>query len=72
MKPASSRRASREFALQGVYQWIYTGATPATVLRNLSELDDFDKADAEHRVGRGPREVPRDEVELGGEALRIR
>ena len=47
MKPASSRRASREFALQGVYQWIYTGATPATVLKNLSELEDFDKADAE-------------------------
>jgi N utilization substance protein B len=47
MKPASARRVSREFALQGVYQWIYTGATAATVLKNLSELEDFDKADAE-------------------------
>ena len=42
----SPRRASREFALQGVYQWLFTGATPAVVLRNLSELENFDKADA--------------------------
>ena len=42
---ASPRRVSREFALQGVYQWIYTGATPATVLRNLSELEGFEGAD---------------------------
>ena len=44
---ASPRRVSREFALQGVYQWIYTGATPATVLRNLSELEGFAGADSE-------------------------
>ena len=44
---ASPRRMSREFAMQGVYQWIFTGATPAVVLRNLSELDGFKKADAE-------------------------
>lgn len=44
---ASPRRVSREFALQGVYQWIYTGATPATVLRNLSELEGFEGADRE-------------------------
>jgi N utilization substance protein B len=44
---ASPRRVSREFALQGVYQWIYTGATPATVLRNLSELEGFEGADSE-------------------------
>ena len=42
---ASPRRVSREFALQGVYQWIYTGATPATVLKNLSELEGFEGAD---------------------------
>jgi N utilization substance protein B len=42
---ASARRLSRELALQGVYQWIYTGATPAVVLRNLRELDNFDAAD---------------------------
>lgn len=44
---ASPRRMSREFAMQGVYQWIFTGATPAVVLRNLSELDGFKNADAE-------------------------
>ena len=44
---ASPRRASREFALQGVYQWIYTGATPAQVLEDLSELEGFEAADRE-------------------------
>jgi N utilization substance protein B len=43
----SPRRASREFAMQGVYQWLFTGATPATVLKNLSELEGFAAADAE-------------------------
>ena len=42
---ASPRRVSREFALQGLYQWIYTGATPTVVLRNLSEMEGFDGAD---------------------------
>ena len=36
---ASPRRVSRELALQGVYQWIYTGATASQVLKNLSELE---------------------------------
>lgn len=43
----SPRRASREFALQGVYQWLFTGASAAQVLQNLAEMDDFDKADGE-------------------------
>jgi N utilization substance protein B len=42
----SPRRVSREFALQGIYQWIFTDATPATVLKNLSEMDGFKDADA--------------------------
>jgi transcription antitermination protein NusB len=42
---ASPRRVSREFALQGIYQWIYTGATPTVVLRNLSEMEGFEGAD---------------------------
>jgi len=42
---ASPRRLSRELALQGVYQWIFTGATPAVVLRNLKELETFGSAD---------------------------
>ena len=45
MKP--NRRSSREFALQGIYQWIYTGASAQQVLNNLSEMDGFASADRE-------------------------
>jgi len=40
------RRMSRELAMQGIYQWLFTGASAATVLKNLSELDGFGTADA--------------------------
>ena len=43
----SPRRRSREFALQGIYQWQYTGANASQVLKNLSELDGFGQADDE-------------------------
>jgi len=39
------RRRAREFALQGIYQWLYTGNPPAQVLRNLAEMDHFAEAD---------------------------
>ena len=52
---SSPRRRSREFALQGLYQWQYTGASAAQVLKNLSEMDEFDQADREFL-----------EAELGG------
>jgi N utilization substance protein B len=42
---SSARRRAREFALQGLYQWQYTGEGAAQVLKNLSELDEFDAAD---------------------------
>jgi N utilization substance protein B len=45
MKP--TRRRSREFALQGIYQWIYTGASAQQVLKDLSEMDEFAAADRE-------------------------
>ena len=45
MKP--SRRRSRELALQGLYQWIYTGANARDVLKNLSEMETFKYADHE-------------------------
>jgi N utilization substance protein B len=45
MKP--TRRHSREFALQGLYQWIYTGASAQTVLANLAEMEGFEGADRE-------------------------
>ena len=41
----SARRRSREFALQGLYQWQFTGDTAAQVLRNLAEMDGFGEAD---------------------------
>lgn len=39
------RRRAREFALQGIYQWLYTGVPAAQVLRNLSEMEEFSRAD---------------------------
>ena len=44
---SSARRRSRELALQGLYQWQFTGVAPAQLLKNLAELDGFGKADQE-------------------------
>ena len=41
----SARRRSRELALQGLYQWQYTGESASQVLQNLSEMEGFAKAD---------------------------
>lgn len=41
----SARRRARELALQGVYQWLYTGEVAAQVLKNLAELEEYEKAD---------------------------
>ena len=41
------RRRSRELAMQGIFQWLFTGASAATVLKNLSELEHFKTADAD-------------------------
>jgi N utilization substance protein B len=41
----SPRRRSREFALQGMYQWQFTGESAAQILKNLSEMDGFAQAD---------------------------
>jgi N utilization substance protein B len=46
-KAPSARRMSREFALQGLYQWLYTGATAPAVLKNLSEMEGYGAADAD-------------------------
>ena len=45
MKP--TRRRSREVALQGVYQWLFTGESAGQVLANLSEMEGFASADRE-------------------------
>ena len=43
----SPRRRSRELAMQGIFQWLFTGDTPGTVLKNLSELEHYGSADAD-------------------------
>ena len=42
----SPRRRAREFALQGLYQWQFTGAPAAEIARNLAELEGYGSADA--------------------------
>jgi len=42
----TDRHRSREFALQGLYQWRLTGADAATIARQLGEARGFDKIDA--------------------------
>jgi len=43
-----SRRRSREFALQGLYQWRLSGATAAAIAKQLAETRGFEQADAEY------------------------
>lgn len=44
-KPKSRRRRSREFVLQGVYQWRTVGGTTEFIEAQLRESDFFSKAD---------------------------
>ena len=44
----TDRRRSREFALQGLYQWQLAKTDPAAIARNLSEARGFDKIDADY------------------------
>jgi transcription antitermination protein NusB len=46
--PKSSRRRSREFALQGLYQWLVSGEDAGIVDAHIREQDDFARCDAEH------------------------
>ena len=43
----SARRRSRELVLQGLYQWQLSGNGAADVMRNLTEMQGFGKADRE-------------------------
>lgn len=49
-KPAarSARRRSREFALQGLYEWLVSGADAGIVDAHIREQDDFAKCDSAH------------------------
>lgn len=44
----TDRRRSREFALQGLYQWQLAKADTATIARQLGEAKGFDKIDADY------------------------
>ncbi len=48
MNMKTDRRRSREFALQGLYQWQLAKADPAAIARNLSEARGFDKIDTDY------------------------
>ena len=43
--PKSARRKSREFALQGLYEWLLGGADAGVVDAHVREQDGFDKCD---------------------------
>ncbi len=44
----SARRRSREFALQGLYEWLLGGADAGVVDAHVREQDGFDKCDRAH------------------------
>jgi N utilization substance protein B len=44
----TDRRRSREFALQGIYQWQIAGGDAAAIGRQLGEAKGFDKVDPEY------------------------
>lgn len=44
----TDRRRSREFALQGLYQWQLAKTDPAAIARQLAEAKGFEKVDADY------------------------
>jgi transcription antitermination protein NusB len=44
----STRRRARELALQGLYQWLLSGADGAEIETHLGETEGFDKCDRAH------------------------
>lgn len=46
--PKSARRRSREFALQGLYQWLLNREDAGAIEAHLREAQGFDKADSTH------------------------
>jgi N utilization substance protein B len=49
--PKSARRRSREFVVQGLYQWRVGGADEASIEAYAPEMEGFAKADREFFVG---------------------
>jgi N utilization substance protein B len=46
--PKSARRRSREFALQGLYEWLLGGADAGIIDAHMREQDGFDRCDRAH------------------------
>jgi N utilization substance protein B len=44
----SARRRAREFALQGIYEWLLSGADAGIVDAHVREQEGFDKCDRAH------------------------
>ncbi len=44
----SSRRRSREFALQGLYQWQLSGTDPQIIASQLGDAEGYNKIDGEY------------------------
>ena len=49
-KNRSPRRRSREFALQGLYEWLLNKDDAATVIAHIRQAHGFNKADTKHFV----------------------
>ena len=47
-RPKSARRRSREVALQGLYEWLVSGAEASVIDAHMHEQDGFDKCDTAH------------------------
>lgn len=46
--PKNARRRSREFALQGLYEWLVSGDDAGVIDAHVRGFDSFDKADKPH------------------------
>jgi N utilization substance protein B len=44
----STRRRSREVALQGLYEWLVSGEDPGVIEAHIHEQEEFDKCDRAH------------------------
>ena len=50
-KNRSPRHRAREFALQGLYQWLLNKEDASVIVSHIRNAHGFDKADAEHFTG---------------------
>jgi len=46
--PKSTRRRSREIALQGLYEWLLSGSDAGVIEAHMREQEGFDKIDTAH------------------------